>query len=175
MTFLRATMPALEVWEYGARLTNFIKTRGSALDNQDELRARSAEIVTPSDINALDDQLLDWTSENRKRTHCVIDSHPVTKESYGYRVTAFSAERFRLLAPDEIWLFYVDPEVTIERIRNDPAGRPMISFEEARIHSASQASVACTFGVVAGCPVYMFDTNIERTKLIEKLRQHLAE
>jgi adenylate kinase len=175
MAMLRNRICGLNVWEYGARLTTFVKERGAALTDQNELRAKSAGIVTPADIDALDSQLLDWTARSRLTGHCVIDSHPVTKEEYGFRVTAFSAERFRHLAADEIWLFYVDPEVTIDRIARKAAGRPMISLEEARIHSAAQASIASTYGVISGCPVYMFDTNIDQTKLVDRLAQRLGD
>ncbi|WP_256889618.1 ATP-binding protein [Acidomonas methanolica] len=173
MAMLKKRIPELNVWEYGARLTSFLQERGAALTNQDELRSLSAGMATPADINALDDQLLAWIRHNRQTGHSVVDSHSVTKEEYGFRVTAFSAERFRQLAPDEIWLFYVEPEITSERIARNAAGRPMISLEEARIHNASQASVACTYGVVSGCPVYMFDTNVDQEKLVDRLARRL--
>lgn len=173
MALLNAKLPHLAIWEYGARLTRFLQERGSLVKDQDELRARSAGVVTPADIDSLDDELLAWTAESRQTSHCVIDTHPVTKEDYGYRVTAFSVERFRQLKPDEIWLFYVAPDITVDRIARKAAGRPTITLEEARIHSAAQASLACTFGVIAGCPVYMFDTNVEQAVLVARLARRL--
>lgn len=174
MRLLKDSLPDLNIWEYGSRLTTFLKEQGAELRDQDELRSRSASIVTTQDIELMDDQLLAWAAERRLTGHVVIDSHPVTKEDYGFRVTAFSAERFRRLAPDEIWLFYVSPEVTCDRIAQDPSGRPTITLEEARIHSASQASVACTFGIAARCPVYMFDTDVDRPRLIDRLVERLS-
>lgn len=171
---LKERVPDLHVWEYGARLTAFLRTRGTVLNDQHELRSQSARIVTPSDIDALDRKLLEWVAENRSRGHVVIDSHPVTKEDYGFRVTAFSGDAFRRLGPDEIWLFYVAPEETCRRISKDAAGRPTITPEEARIHSAAQASVACTFGIAAGCPVYMFDTDVDQAGLVDRLAARLV-
>ncbi len=166
-------VPNLQVWEYGARLTEFLNARGAPLLNQVELRAKSSRIASPEDIAALDDHLLQWASETRAKAHALIDTHPVTKETYGFRVTAFSAERIRELSPNEIWLFCTAPEVTLERIARDPAGRPAVTLEEARMHSLAQASVACTFGVAAGCPVYMFDTDVDQDQLVEKLASRL--
>ncbi|MBI1689672.1 ATP-binding protein [Methylorubrum sp. DB1722] len=171
---LKERVPDLNVWEYGARLTEFLRSRGTELKDQDELRSQSARIVTPSDIDALDGKLLEWVAETRSRGPVVIDSHPVTKEDYGFRVTAFSGDGFRRLGPDEIWLFYVAPEVTCRRISKDAAGRPTITLEEARIHSAAQASVACTFGIAAGCPVYMFDTDVDQADLVDQLAARLG-
>ncbi len=174
MALLKKRMPGLNVWEYGLQLTKFLKDRGKDLQHQNELRARSGTISQPSDIEELDEQLLEWSATSRLLGHTVIDSHPVTKEDYGFRVTAFSFEKFKQLRPDEIWLFYVAPEVTVERIAQNAAGRPTITLEEAAIHSAAQASVACTFGIAVGCPVYMFDTDVDRETLIDRLAKRLA-
>ena len=175
MALLNKRIPELSVWEYGARLTDFLQERGALLQDQDELRSRSAGIAQPSDIEALDEQLIKWTEMNRMSGHTVIDSHPVTKENYGFRVTAFCIDKFKQLNPDEVWLFYAAPEVTLDRISRHPAGRPMITLEEARMHSAAQASVACTFGIAAGCPVYMFDTNIDQAKVVDRLAARLSD
>jgi adenylate kinase len=131
-------------------------------------------VVTPTDIDALDDLLLGWIKKRRGAQHLLIDSHPVTKEQYGFRVTAFSLDRFKSLQPSEIWLFYASPEVTVDRISRAPSGRPEITLEEARMHTATQASMAMTYGIIAGCPVYMFDTDVDRATLLERLRGRLA-
>lgn len=169
MRLLAARQPDLQVWEYGARLTTFLQDRGASVSSQDELRAHSAKIATPDDINALDEELLRWWGQARMRGSAVIDSHAVTKEDYGFRVTAFSIEQFQQLAPDEIWLFYTAPEVALERISRAPGGRPMISVEEARMHTAAQASVASTFAIASGCPLYMFDTDTDQDSLVDRL------
>ncbi len=171
---LLAMLPQVALWEYGAKLTEFLKAHGNNIADQRELRARSAGAVTPADINALDDLLRAWVEERRETQHLLIDSHPVTKEQYGFRVTAFSLERIKSLRPTEIWLFYAPPEVTVARIRRDPAGRPEITLEEARMHTMAQASLAMIYGVAAGCPVYMFDTNVDQAELVTRLRGRLA-
>lgn len=175
LALLKDRLSGLEVWEYGARLTAFLQERGNGLQSQEDLRTRSGSVARSSDIDALDDQLLEWTATGRLKGHVAIDSHPVTKEAYGFRVTAFSAERFRLLRPDEIWLFYVEPEVTLDRIAKSPSGRPTITLEEARIHSAAQAAVACIFAISVGCPVYMFDTNVDQKNLVHQLAARLND
>ncbi|MDR6332338.1 adenylate kinase [Xanthobacter flavus] len=173
MALLKQQVADLDVWEYGARLTSYLQKQGRSIGSQEDLRSLSAKVALPSDITALDDELLEWTKTRRLHGHVAIDSHPVTKEQYGFRVTAFSAERFKKLGPDEIWLFYVSPEVTLERIATASGGRPAITIEEARIHSAAQASVACTFAIAVGCPVYMFDTDVPQEELVGILASRL--
>ena len=99
-------------WEYGARPTELLQARNSEIRTQEDVRARSAGVVTPTDIANLDDHLLAFVEKNRDRRPMLIDSHPVTKEQYCYRVTAFAFPQIQRLAPDEIWVFMASPNET---------------------------------------------------------------
>ena len=174
MRLLKERVHDIKLWEYGERLTQYIQEKGVALTDQTELRESSARVVCPDDIAALDEQLITWTRATRRSAHAIIDSHPVTKESYGFRVTAFTEDKVKQLQPDEIWLFYASPEVTIDRIRKKADGRPIITIEEARMHTSSQAAVATTYGIMCGCPVYMIDTDRDQADLVNMLAGRLA-
>lgn len=171
---LAERVPGLQVWEYGARLTEHVRSRTDAVSSQHELRAQSAGVVTPADVDEVDDALIAFVGEHRGRSDVLIDSHPVTKEDYGYRITPFSLTRFAQLAPDEIWVLYADPEETRRRIAADADGRPMVTVEEARTHAALQSSVASTYGMSLGRPVYLFDTAADRDALVDRLAARLA-
>lgn len=172
---LADVVPGLLVWEYGLYLTEHVAKRSGAVTSQDNLRKHSSSVVAPEDVAQVDLALLDFVATNRVSKNIVIDSHPVTKESYGFRITPFSLEQFKLLAPDEIWFFYASPVATVTRIANDAAGRPMISEEEARMHTVLQSSVAATYGMSLGTPVYLFDTTtVDRPDLISRLAQRLT-
>lgn len=166
---LAERVQGLLIWEYGAKLTEHCAARSAEAIRQDDLRARSAGIVTPEDVAAVDAALLAFIDEHRNTRNVLIDSHPVTKEEYGYRITPFSLKQFGQLRPDEIWVLYASPEETRRRIEADPGGRPMVSDEEARTHTMLQASVAATYGMAIRCPVYMFDTEGSRDVLVTKL------
>jgi adenylate kinase len=166
--------PNIAVWEYGAKLTEHCMARRDGIRGQDDLRARSSGVVTPQDVAEVDAALLEFVTTNRGRTHVLIDSHPVTKEPYGYRITPFSLEQFCQLRPDEIWVLYASPEETRRRIAAQPGGRPLITEEEARAHTMLQASVAATYGMAIGCPIYMFDTGSDRDELVSQLVGRLS-
>jgi adenylate kinase len=157
-----------------ARLTEHIKRRVERAITQNDLRAQSAGMVSPSDVEEVDHALIAFVGENRASLNILIDSHPVTKEAYGYRITPFSLERFGQLAPDEIWVLFASPSETRRRIADDDGGRPMVSEEEARTHTALQASVAATYGMSLGRPVYLFDTAAPRDELLARLAERLA-
>ena len=82
--------------------------------------------------------------------------------------------RFGDFAPDEIWVLFATPGETRRRIGNDSGGRPLITEEEARLHTALQASVAATYGIISAAPVYLFDTDLPREELITRLKGRLA-
>jgi adenylate kinase len=171
---LAAARPDLLVWEYGARLTAHVQQKAAAVVSQDELRQKSATVVTAEDVREVDRSLLDFVSAHRSTRDIIIDSHPVTKEAFGFRITPFSLEQVTRLAPDEVWVLHADAEITIQRIEDDPAGRPTITVEEATLHSTLQASVAATYGVALGRPVYIFDTAMDRADLIQRLLRRLG-
>lgn len=172
---LQEAKPSIVRFEYGAELTKFIQERNASIVDQEELRARSAEVVRPEDVDGLDEKLLDQVDKLRGKRPIVIDSHPVTKESYGFRITAFSEDKIQRLQPDEIWVLFAAPDVIRGRIQRAPAGRPMISEEEARTHTVTQASVAATYGVLVGAPVYLFDTDQDQEKLVSILLKRLEK
>lgn len=172
---LQAAQPSIFRFEYGAELTKFIQQRGAKVADHEELRALSAQVVRPQDIEALDNALLDQVNRMRGKRPVIIDSHPVTKETYGYRVTAFSQEQVQRLRPDEIWVFYTAPSVMLDRISREPRGRPTVTEEEARLHTYTQASVAASYGIVTGAPVYLFDTNQDQELIISNLLERLAK
>ena len=151
-------MDGVSVWEYGARLTAHLRAGGVDVADQDELRRQSSRLAVAKAVDEVDDQLLAFVAATRGRGHVLIDSHPVTREHHGLRITAFSHEHFRHLAPDEIWCFYTAPEVAVET---------------ARMHTILQASVAAAYGIAAGCPVYLFDTDREQAGLVAELRARL--
>jgi len=167
------TDPTFLHFEYGAELTKHIQSEGRSVTDQQELRARSAGMVTPADVEAVDAKLLRMVEQYRGSQTILVDSHAVTKEDFGFRITAFSQTAVQQLAPDEIWLFYTEPVIAVSRIRNDAKGRPAITEEQARMHTHVQASIAATYGIVTGAPVYLIDTHREQDGLVEYLMQRL--
>lgn len=156
---LAGLVAPLEVFEYGERLTRYLADRGDRSLTQQRLRRHSAALARPDDIRAVDRLLLKFVAKKRSRSHVVIDTHAVTKERYGFRVTSYSLRRFSSLNPDAICVLYTSPDVSVERIRRGPGGRPQVTEWEAGFHSALQASVAVTYGMSVGVPVYFVDSS----------------
>lgn len=170
---LKQAVSPIEVFNYGQELTRYLANKMGGPLSQDELRKRSSQVITPEDVEALDTILLKWVADLRSKTNLVIDTHAVTKESYGFRVTPFSLKRFGELHPTKIVVLYTSPEVAISRIGANSGGRPMITPFESVFHSALQASVALSYGTSLGVPVYFLDSDKEIPELINWFTRHI--
>lgn len=169
---LVGAIEAIEVFEYGAELTAYLNEKhGKTSDiSQDELRTMSAKVANKEDIEVVDDRLLSMVKEKRRDRVVLVDSHAVTKESYGFRVTGFDIERIRVLEPTHIVCLYTWPEVIRARLSQNSGGRPTVSDEEAEMHAHLQSSVAIGYGLATGAPVYFFDSSVDRHKLVNLIR-----
>ena len=83
----------LEVFAYSEVLSEHVGRRDNTVLSQNDIRRESARIIAPDDVAAVDQMLLNTVQAKRNSTHIIIDSHAVTKEDYGFRVTAFSTSQ----------------------------------------------------------------------------------
>ena len=172
---LKSSVEPIRGISYSRLLADYIAERDQRAIAEDHLREYSSQVVTPDDVNNVDDQLIEYVSEGRLHSHVIIDSHPVTKEQYGYRITAFSVEKLRAIRPTMIVVLYTEPSVVISRIQANNQGRPQISPFEAQFHSDLQASVAATYGVLLGVPVYLLDSSQSVEHLISVIANQLTK
>jgi adenylate kinase len=156
---LHAAFPDLEIFIYSKLLSEHIGKRDRTKFSQKRLREQSGTVVTPEDIEQVDHYLIKSVQRVRKFHHVLIDSHPVTKEGFGFRVTAFSVPLLKALRPTRICMLFTDAQTVIKRIQAHPKGRPKISKFEADFHCFSQASVAITYGIQLGVPVYFYNSS----------------
>lgn len=167
--------PHLIVFSYSERLRDYIsRTRTTAGITEDKIRSLSAAIVTPDDVDAVDEELLKLVAEFRRDRSIVIDSHPVTKETYGFRVTGFTIELLRRLNPDFIFCLFVENKETRHRIEMSAKGRPMPTEFEAGMHTFLQASVASQYAIACGCPLYLLNATATVEDLAKIILAKLA-
>src|SRR5688500_3313637 len=75
------------VYSYGRALMSHRSLEGVTYD---DLRGKSAELVTPELIEEIDSSLPSVVAEWREAGPVVIDSHAVTSEAWGLRATPYS-------------------------------------------------------------------------------------
>lgn len=169
--------PELKVFAYSEELRKRLAHRTPGSLTEDGIRQQSAKIVTPEDIASLDQELVERVRLERAHAPFLIDSHPVTKEDYGFRVTGFDIEMLKALSPDLILCLYTSPQTMIGRIESAPMGRPVVPEFEAQMHTNLQASVAAQYGVILGKPVYLIDSSVPEDVLVSVVAEkaHLAD
>jgi len=146
------------IFEYGNELMRYLKNQKIGVSNYSELRNKSAKIVRAEDIHAVDLILLQFINSKKNKGHIIVDSHAVTKEIYGFRITAFSYQQLSLLPFTEIYVLYSETNIIQKRIKENPGGRPLVTNFETDMHTFLQASVAINYGIILSIPIYFFDS-----------------
>ena len=167
-------IPDLKVFAYSEELRKRLPRKsGGPLLTEDDIRRQSARVVTAEAINQLDQELVDMVQQERCHRSILIDSHPVTKEDYGFRITGFDVPTIQRLSPDVLVCLYASSDVTRARIQVDAMGRPLPSAFESDMHTHLQASVVSQYGVVTGKPVYFFDSGCAQEELAQAVLTQL--
>ena len=172
MRVLRELFPHVAVFEYGERLTAYVQTNHELVQQRD-LREHSAAMIRPEDVEAVDEELFCFVEEMRVERPIVVDSHAVTKESFGFRITPFSIEQFARLNPTRIAVLYSPPPVTLERIAANPEGRPSPTEWEAGFHTGLQGALAAAYSIVARTPAYFIDSAKPQELVVDELARLL--
>jgi adenylate kinase len=134
------------------------------------LRASSNELASPAFIASVDEQLLTEVTRHRLSTNILIDSHAVTRENFGFRVTGSSSSLLDRLKLDCIIVIHAPANERVKRIKTEPKGRLPVSVEEARLHETLQDSVAIAYGLMSACPVFIVEASEEPASLVTKIR-----
>ena len=157
----------LIVFAYSERLRDHLNSRDATAFDEELIRQHSAQIVTPDDIAEVDRQLAELVRTQRASGPILIDSHAVTKESYGFRVTAFSRQELIALSPDFIFCLYASSDVIQYRIGANAMGRPQVSTFESDMHGSVQCALALQYGLILGKPVYLLDSAASQQDLVQ--------
>lgn len=161
----------IESFCYSERLRDHLSGLSVGELNESDIRQQSAQIITAQHVEEVDELLLREAALVRSLgKRLVIDSHPVTKEAYGFRVTPFRVATLHALAIDTFICLYADPGVLAKRIKEDAQGRPLPSDYELSLHVHLQAGVVAQYAVMADRPCHLVDSNIAPDELVARVR-----
>lgn len=144
--------------DFGQLLLEAKHNQGYSDLTYDQLRTLSGRIITPQDVRAADSAFIESLPALRRQTNVLIDSHAVTRESYGYRITHYSIDELRRISFDAIVITYCRPDTWLERRSRNPQGRPELSPFEVQTQMALQEAVGINYAIACGCPCYVLDT-----------------
>jgi adenylate kinase len=156
----------LQKVDFGQLLLEAKRNQGHTDLTYDQLRALSGTIIAPEDVRAVDSAFIESLPSLRTRTNVLIDSHAVTRESYGYRITHYSLDNLRRISFDAVVITYCHPDTWLERRSRNPQGRPELSPFEVQNHMALQEAVALNYAIACGCPCYVLDTTTQTPAML---------
>jgi adenylate kinase len=100
-SLLERAQPCKRV-DYGELLREYKRSRTGVDIKYNDLRRESARVVSAQEVAAVDSWLIEQLPQWRTESNILIDSHPVTKEEFGFRVTPFSLDQVRRIGFDAI-------------------------------------------------------------------------
>ncbi|MBV9852131.1 MAG: AAA family ATPase [Armatimonadetes bacterium] len=174
VSHLKSQVAPLLTFSYSEVLAEYLNAIESRELTQSDIRSGSSRLVRPQHVAAIDDRLIQLVEENRTTAHIMIDSHAVTKEHFGYRVTPFTLEKLSAIRPTMIVMLYADAEVVRQRITADSQGRPQVSAFEADLHTQLQAAIAVSYSLHAGVPLYLLDSSAPTEELARQIIRRLG-
>lgn len=161
----------ITVFTYSKELAQVASAR-VGLVSQSDMREKSAKLITCEDVGLVDAGLIEMAARfKHKEGYLVIDSHAVTIESFGFRVTPFSKAKLHDLAPDIIVCLYADAQTLIGRIKADPAGRPLPPPSELDRHVSLQCEIASLYAFETGASLYYLDASKSSTEVLQDFLQ----
>jgi adenylate kinase len=160
----------LQCLDFGRLLLDFKKQLNPNI-TYETLRAESALLLKHDEIAATDNSLLQVVDRLRGRTNVLIDAHAVTREQFGFRVTASSESFLRKIKLDAIIVLRCPSEERIRRICSDPRGRLKLTETEADTHQSLQETVATVYGIICCCPIFIVSALGSPTCLANKAKE----
>ena len=138
----------------GARVLSYgaLLTERTAVEGQAELRERSADVIAAHHVLQLDAEMASMVSGTTG--HCIIDSHAVTKERWGFRVVPYDQHTLLQIGVTSIVVLYADEAEITRRISRDPQGRPLPDGFDLGLHQSLQMSLALAYSHSAHVPAY---------------------
>ncbi len=161
-TLVRMILETVEPFkrvDYGQLLIEHKARSEGASITYDELRRDSGAVIAASDVRAVDEWLIQNVPEWRSQGNVIIDSHAVTKESFGFRITPYSLDQVRRIGFDAILVLVGEPSTLAHRISADTRGRPVIDVFQAGFQVQLQPSLAVLYAVTCGQPCFAVENN----------------
>lgn len=148
------------IFRYGKVLTDYVKQRMADV-TQEGLRGSSAMIVRPSDVKEIDRQMVEFVSAERRKNHVIIDTHALTREVYGFRMTPVSEKDMKALNPDFMITLMASPNATRERTKNKAEGRPQLSDWQFQLQTDLQNIIPAAYSITCGVPAYFIENETQ--------------
>ena len=169
-SYLESIFDHLKVIRYGEVIQEKLEARNEGLEYS-ELRNLSSSVVSETDLVEVDQVVYNRVQELRLDNDVIIESHGVTREDYGFRVTPFkSSVDFLQLSIHCVVYISSNSDMILERVAKDGGGRKVVNFDQLELNKRTQESLALIYASSSGCPLYIIENNDSYTSFIDRLK-----
>lgn len=154
---------------FGKLILEALQESGERAVNHSDLRRDVSRLVTPTVIERATRLLEERARSGDARAWAIVDSHAVSQDWYGYRVTADGPRYFAVIRYSAIVNLFADAATVLKRTASDRAGRRALSEKELEIHFGLQAAVSICYGSLSECPVFFVDGGGELDAVVERV------
>lgn len=166
---LKKMITPIDVITFGEVIQEVKQQRKQSV-SYSEIRSNPTREATTYLIEEATKKLVKNVRLLKEKSHVLIDSHAVARDSYGYRATPDNYSFLQSIGYDGIFVLHGDHKEVAARVSEEADGRLTVSTEDVASHQALQDSVAIAYAIVAGCPVYFIETKGEsKLSLVKKV------
>jgi adenylate kinase len=170
---LKTKARRLHVLRYGEIILDRLRLVHPNL-SYENLRSESSSIVPSDLLKDVDSFVAEKAKELRETGHVIIESHAVTKEPYGFRVTPYHESTLRQLAFDAFVFLNCSAGNLMRRNQPKLSGRLEATMEEHSTHNDVQRNVALLYSLITGRPLYILDAGQNQVRVARLLERVLA-
>lgn len=159
VNYLEKNFSQIYVLRFGSLIFQYKKKKFPQLKYED-LRKKSSSLIGFDDIKTIDNIVIEVTKKHRSSSHVLIESHGVTREDFGFRVTPYThINQIHKLKLHAIVFISCKPTIVYDRINKNAKGRKPISQNEVVQNIRLQECLSMIYSTQAGCPLYVIDNS----------------
>ena len=167
--YIKANFTKAKVIRYGEFLFKIKKKEYPNLTYK-QMRSLSASIIRKEDIAKIDSLILSIVNNNKEKHDIIIESHGVTKEKYGFRVTPYrSFKKLNNLGVDTVVYISSDTRSILKRMRSSSNGRKRVSQIQIQQNLRLQENLALAYSVLTGSTFFVIENNGSEVSFKKKI------
>ncbi len=139
-------------FRFGQVLTELIRQNHQV--TQEGLRQATSHVSTPDIVDQVNERAIATCEQFRETNSVVIDTHAVTTEETGFRITPLSVAQMTRLNPDILVCLTSQPRIRAARVKAAALGRPPLTEEQLRTQALLQESLVVSYSAATGIPAY---------------------
>jgi adenylate kinase len=168
-TILESNFSDIHVIRYGDVIRDKLNEQGASLQHAN-LRELSSEVITINTLDSVDNTIYSLIQQFINSKNVILESHGVTREDYGFRVTPFKSQHDLLRLNIHAVVYISSPSgIILQRVEQERMGRKEVAEEQLNVNLRVQESMALNCATICGCPLYI----VENYSSIEQFKSQL--